>query len=67
MAAMKRVAIYIIIAIVAFALGMVSAIAWLRYRPAAEPCINFPSQDRYVTVLDKTTGQQFRVKNCSRP
>jgi hypothetical protein len=64
---MKRIALYLIVALIAFTLGLASAITWLRFQRAGEPCINFPSQDRYVTVIDKTTGKEFRVKNCARP
>lgn len=65
---MNRIVSYLIVALIAFALGVASVIALIYFQRTNEQCIDFPNlQDRYVIVIDKTTGKEFRVKNCSRP
>ncbi len=65
MFSMKLFLLGLVTASIAIILGVV-VLAWAYYR--AEPCMDFPnSQDHYLIVVDKTTGQKMRVKNCARP
>lgn len=64
MTVMKRFLLVLVIASIVVILGVAAFL--ILHQP--EPCVDFPnSQDRYIIVIAKTTGQRIRVKNCARP